>query len=77
MTGTLNSDLTFSSIFKPSSSPGPLNDEMELRFALSKDPLKIQLIFKFDVVFENFSATVITIDSDSKTLTPPMRVIGS
>ena len=47
---TLNSDLTFSSIFKPSSSPGPLNEEIELRFALSKDPLKIQLIFKFDVV---------------------------
>ena len=48
--GASNSDLTFSRIFKPSSSPGPLKEEIELRFALSKEPLKIQFIFKLDVV---------------------------
>ena len=57
--------------------PGPLKEEIELRFALSKEPLKIQFMFKLDVVSANFSATAITTDSDSKTFTPAISVMGS
>ena len=57
--------------------PGPLYDEIELLLALSKEPLKIQFTLKSEAALANCSATVIAIDSDSRTLTPPIKVIGS
>ena len=76
MTGQSKVDETFSSNLRPSSIPGPLKESIELLFALSKDPLKIQLILCSSVTFLNFSATCMTISSDSRTLTPPISVRG-
>ena len=50
VTGKLKLLLISSKIFNPSSKPLPLKEEIDVRFALSKELLKIKGIFNRDTI---------------------------
>ena len=69
--------LTLDKISSPFSSPGPLKDEIEERFALSNEALKIYWIPSLSVISFIFPATSITKSSDSITQGPAIKKILS
>ena len=69
--------LTRAKISSPFSSPGPLNEEMEERLALSNEALKTYWIPSLSVMSFIFAATSITKSSDSITQGPAIKKILS
>ena len=69
-------DFTLSKIFRPSSSPGPRNPSMDVRFALSNDALKISGTLSSEQVASSFLAIKSVMSPGSITHGPAMSASG-
>ena len=68
-------DFTSLNIWSPRSSPGPLKEWMEVRFALSNEALKIMSVPSLVLISNNLRATVSSNSADSMTQGPAMMVV--
>ena len=76
VTGMLKLFFISSKIFNPASKPSPLNDEIDVLLALSKELLKTNGIFSLDVISVIFSAMPKQWSLLSITHGPPMKGIA-